>query len=325
MPPPPSPYPSLILARGITPIPSLDHEIISTIPSHGTGESLTDWQLRLLLRCSLKERCTRASKLWDGKGRAGRLRRDFYDGLTVVELAEVGLQRVTVGGERRDTNSDRARNFKVMDSQWVAGWAAAQNQILGRGGAATGRGYGVTLAGGMDGGVDVRFVEGADTALALLGSQLNPPVDDQGRMKVMVVWLHSMDVLAQQDTPESSDSGLSEADIDGEEENEEVEYHSRGLLLDTDHITVGKFLHQLDTVIIQEYPCDDWAFLKLHKVVLGACDDDDLDEENPHPDLSEVVECLEIFVGYAYVGEVVARAARDAWEREYWRGQEDDG
>jgi len=157
----------------------------------------------------------------------------------------------------------------------------------------------------MDGRGDVRFVKGSDTALALLGAQLNPPVDEYGRIKVMVVWLQSKDVLAKEEASESSDRGLTESDEsdDGNGQNKEVEeQHSRGLLLDTKHITVGKFLHQLDTLIIQEYPCDDWAFLKLCKAELGACDDDELNDENVDPASEEVLECSEVFVGYEFVG-----------------------
>ncbi|KAK0106835.1 hypothetical protein ONS95_003558 [Cadophora gregata] len=313
-----SSYSPVPLARGIT---------VATIPSHGTGENLTDRQLRLILRLSLRGRYERASNLWDTKGRVAKPRRDFYEGLTSAELAEVGLQRVKEGGERRDVTSYRVRNFKVTDADWVAGWVWEQNVRDGIAANAAGDGYGVAVAegegghGGVDS-MDVEFVEGAETALALLGAQLNLPVEKNGRTRVLVVWLHSLDVEVEQDGLESIGSAESGGEVvdmgEKEEEEKHEEYHTRGLLLDTDQITVGKLLHQIDTLIIQEYPHDAWTSLKLCKVILGACDDDDLDEEHEHPD-SEVPECLEIFVGYEYVGEKIARAARDAWQRDFWR------
>ncbi|KAH7408008.1 hypothetical protein BKA64DRAFT_706411 [Cadophora sp. MPI-SDFR-AT-0126] len=311
---------SLTLARGITPIPHLDTEILHTIPSHGTGSSLNTRQLLLLLRLRLRERSVRATAIWDLKGRTSKLYRDFYDGLSEAELAEVGVKRVRVGGETRDGDGGRdrvrGREFKVVDAGWVAGWRIGVDG--GRGGNGIGgvenRDWGIVL----DMPVDAGFVEGADTALALLGSQLNAPVDDEGRMKVLVIWLHSMDVQATQAIPKRRNGG-EEVELDNDaDEHEEVDRHTRGLLLDTSHITVGKFLHQIDAAITQTYPHRHWAVMKLSKVELGACDDDKLDEENPHPDSEKVLECLEIFVGYEFVGEKDARAAREIWERDYW-------
>ena len=256
----------------------------------------------------------------------------------------MGLNRACEGGERRyGSNRDvgRVRNFKVKDVEWVVEWVEAQEREMDGDSEGSEEGDKVegSDAGGGDSKVgrkdemgkcgDVRFVEGADTALALLGAQFNPPVDEYGRIKVMAVWMHSMDVLAPQNTPESSSNVSSEVGEDEEGDDHDdrqnyalQEYHCRGLLLDTKYITVGKFLHQLDTLIIQEYPCNDWAFLKLCKVELGACDDDELNDENADPASEQVLECLEDFVGYEFVGEEVARAVRDAWERDYWRAEE---
>ncbi|KAH7356386.1 hypothetical protein BKA65DRAFT_206503 [Rhexocercosporidium sp. MPI-PUGE-AT-0058] len=344
-----SPVPHLELLQQISPHPTYDAEIAATIPPTGTGSSFTDRQVLLLLRLSLNERHRRASAIWDNKGRAKKARKEWYARLTEEDLETVGLDlgrpsekmgtrrfvdarkegdQGGPGVEEEDgvedvegeviKKSHRRRTKKVVkdeppsDDSEVAREDARGDENIGP-----------------------EFVKGADLTLALLGLDVNAKIDVEGKMRVSVVWLHDMDgQLARRAvqgafycsncmiSPNEEVEGREAEENEGNEEDD----HFADLLLDTTDITVTKFVRQLDEAITKACPDSLWENLKLHAVEFGGCTKneewkamlgekfaDNLSQEQFEAWNAESA-YVQIFVGYEYVSNDVARAARTAWE-----------
>ncbi|KAG4442121.1 hypothetical protein IFR05_002407 [Cadophora sp. M221] len=328
-----SSIPSLDLLQKIKPHPIFDTEIATTIPITGTGAAFTDRQALLLLRLSLIERHKRASDIWDTKGRAKKLRKDWYAAITGEELGSVGL---ALGQPSLRMGTRRYVNAGSVGSQGGVG-AGEESEEDSRGDEGEegsspqprlvrdlGRDEEV-----VDGEVGPEYVRGADLALALFGSEVNAKIDEDGMMKVSVVWLHDMDgSLAKRVVKGVTYCGdcmmLPEGE-DEDEDEEEDEDHFADILLDTNNITLSKFLRQLDNAVTEAFPDAAWNNMQLDLVEFGGWMEnnewksmlrekfgDELSEEQVE-EMSADLEFTQVFVGYEFVSKDTARAARMAW------------
>ncbi|CZT44875.1 uncharacterized protein RSE6_05128 [Rhynchosporium secalis] len=301
---------NLDLLRKITPNAILDQEIASTISAVGTGNRFTDRQAMLLLRLSLKERNKRARDIWDDKGRARKVRKSWYEGLSEQQLGTVGLSL----GLASDTEN-RSRRYgdaKMSASNDKHNDEVDPDETRDEGEDASNRAEDDTL--NKKDGKKRKYTEMARIVFPRRSKE-------SGTLKMSVGWLHDMDRLTSKihagkitycNCRPAGNNMDSESEVD----------HFVDILLDMKTLTLGRLLSQLDDALIDSIPDAKWGNLTLCAIEISRWIGSDifkatLQERFGAKMTKEQVEkasadlgFMQVFVGYEYVSKGVAQATR---------------